>query len=182
MKRRTLLSAPAVAYAQYEESKGDVPWVPTPDEVIDLIMRVARATPRDTVLDLGSGDGRVLIYSALKFGTRGIGIEIEGHRVAEARAEAEKAGVSQKVRFVEQDFFKADVSKATIVFMYLFTAVMGKLKPKLLSELMPGTRVVAYQFNGMGDWMPSKVLRDFQHPIYYWEVPRLRPAKPRAAK
>jgi len=182
MTRRTLLAAPALAFGQYEESKGDVPWVPTPDEVIDAMMRVARATPRDTVLDLGSGDGRVLIYSALKFGTRGIGVEIEGHRVAEARAEAEKAGVSQKVRFVEQDFFKADVAEATIVFMYLFTAVMGKLKPKLLAELMPGTRVVAYQFNGMGDWKPSKVLRDFQHPIYYWEVPRLRPAKSRDTK
>lgn len=182
MKRRAFLGAPALAFAQYEESKGDVPWVPTPDEVIDAMMRVARATPRDTVLDLGSGDGRVLIYSALKFGTRGIGVEIEGHRVAEARAEADKAGVTEKVRFVEQDFFKADFSEATIVFMYLFTAVMGKLKPKLLAELKPGTRVVAYQFNGMGDWKPKRVIRSFHYPIYYWEVPRLQPARARATK
>ena len=176
MVRRTFLSLLAVsALAQYEESKGDVPWVPTPDEVMDTLFRMAGVTARDTVYDLGSGDGRVLIYAAKHFGARGVGIEIEGHRVLEARSAAKAAGVARRVRFVEQDLFKADIRPATVVFMYLYTAVMAKLKPKLLHDLKPGTRIVAYQFNGLGDWKPDRVDNTHSHPACLWTVPT-RPA------
>lgn len=165
----------SLAYGQYEESKGDVPWVPTPDEVMNTLFRMAKLTARDVVYDLGSGDGRVIIYAAKHFGARGVGVEIEGHRVQEARQAAETAGVAARVRFVEQDLFKADIREATVVFLYLYTAVMAKLKPKLLAELSPGTRVVAYQFNGMGDWRPQRINRRHDHPAYFWVVPT-RPA------
>lgn len=175
MNRRTfvpLLSA--TAFAQYEESKGDVPWVPTPDEVMDTMFRMAKLTARDIVYDLGSGDGRVLIYAARKFGARGVGIEIEAHRVKEAREAAQAAGVADRVRLIEQDLFKAEIGEATIVFLYLFTAVMTRLKPKLFAELKPGARVVAYQFNGMGDWKPVRVDRSHPYPAYLWVVPARR--------
>ena len=175
MKRRDLfplVSFPALA--QYEESKGDVPWVPTPDEVMETVFRMARVTAADTVYDLGSGDGRVVIYAARRFGARGVGIEIEGHRVAEAREAARQAGVSERVRFVEKDLFAAEIGEATVVFVYLYTAVMARLKPKLLAELKPGTRVVGYQFNGMGDWQPRRVDRRHAHPAYLWVVPTRR--------
>lgn len=172
MHRRVFLPLlSTAALAQYEESKGDVPWVPTPDEVMDTLFRMAKLTPRDVVYDLGSGDGRVVIYAAKKFGARGVGIEIEGHRVKEARAAARAAGVAGRVRFIEQDLFNADIRIATVVFLYLYTAVMKRLKPKLFAELKPGTRVVAYQFNGMGDWQPAQVDRSHHHPAYLWTVP-----------
>jgi SAM-dependent methyltransferase len=179
MNRRDLLLAlPLQALAmQYEESKGDVPWVPTPDEVIDAMLRLAGASARDTVIDLGSGDGRVLIYAAKKFGCRGVGVEIERHRVAEARQAAKQAKVERLVRFETGNFYHANVSRASIVFLYLFTAVMTRLKPKLLAELRPGTRVVAYQFNGMGDWKPERTITTFDYPIYLWTVPGTVPGR-----
>ncbi|MBL8238168.1 MAG: methyltransferase domain-containing protein [Bryobacterales bacterium] len=176
MNRRAFLPLlSSVALCQYEESKGDVPWVPTPDEVMDSMFRMAKLAPADTVYDLGSGDGRVVIYAAKKFGARGVGIEIERHRVEEARAAARKAGATGRVRFVEQDLFKANLRNATVVYLYLYTAVMAKLKPKILAECKPGTRVVAYQFNGMGDWQPAEVDRTHDYPAYLWIVPT-RPA------
>jgi len=176
MHRRNFLPLfPSLAFAQYEESKGDVPWVPTPDEVMDTMFGMATLTARDVVYDLGSGDGRVLIYAARKFGARGVGVEIEGHRVKEAREAARAAGVSKRVRFIERDLFKADIGEATVVFLYLFTAVMKRVKPKLFAELKPGTRVVAYQFNGFTDWKPASVDNTHPYPAYLWIVPT-RPA------
>ncbi|MBI2686185.1 MAG: class I SAM-dependent methyltransferase [Acidobacteria bacterium] len=172
MRRRSffpLLSVPVLA--QYEESKGDVPWVPTPDEVIDTMFRMAKVSAKDTVYDLGSGDGRVLIYGAKHFNARGVGIEIEAHRIKEAREAAIAARVNKKVRFIENDLFKASVKDASVVFLYLFTAVMARLKPKLLAELKPGTRIVAYQFNGFGDWKPAQVDNTHPYPAYLWVVP-----------
>lgn len=170
-RRAFLPFFPLAALAQYEESKGDVPWVPTPEEVMDTMFRMAGLTARDVVYDLGSGDGRVLIYAAKKFGARGVGIEIEGHRVKEASQAATAARLAHRVRFVEQDLFKAQIGDATVVFLYLFTAVMARLKPKLLAELKPGTRVVAYQFNGMGDWKPDRIDNSQHYPAYLWKVP-----------
>lgn len=175
MQRRALLPLIVTPlFAQYEESKGDVPWVPTPDEVMNTLFRMAAVTPRDTVYDLGSGDGRVLIYAAKHFGARGVGIEIEGHRVLEARAAAKRAGVARRVKFLEQDLFKADIRPATVVFMYLYTAVMTRLQPKLLADLSPGTRVVAYQFNGLRDWKPDRVDNTHSYPAYLWTIPNRR--------
>lgn len=175
MHRRAFLPLlSSLAFGQYEESKGDVPWVPTPDEVMDTMFRMAKLKSSDVVYDLGSGDGRVLIYAARKFGARGVGVEIEGHRVKEAREVTEKAGLNGRVRFVEQDLFKAEIGEATIVFLYLFTAVMTRLKPKLFAELKPGTRVVAYQFNGFQDWKPKRVNNSHPYPAYLWIVPNRR--------
>jgi SAM-dependent methyltransferase len=172
LSRRALfpLFAPA-AIAQYEESKGDVPWVPTPDEVMDTLFKMARLTAADLVYDLGSGDGRVLIYAAKRFGARGVGIEIEGHRVREARENARKAGVGRRVRFLEQDLFQGDFRRADVVFLYLFTAVMARLQPRILSQCKPGTRVVAYQFNGFQGWQPQQISRVHDYPAYLWVVP-----------
>ncbi|HEU0122750.1 MAG TPA: class I SAM-dependent methyltransferase [Bryobacteraceae bacterium] len=176
MDRRALFPLLALpALAQYEESKGEVPWVPSPNEVIDTLFRMAKVTAQDTVYDLGSGDGRVVIYAAKHFGARGVGIEIEGHRVAEARTAAIAAGVVNRVRFIEQDAAQASIAGASVVFLYMYTSFMAKLKPKLLAELRPGTRVVAYQFNGMGDWKPRRVNNRHAHPGYLWIVPT-RPA------
>ena len=175
MHRRAFLPLlSSLAFGQYEESKGDVPWVPTPDEVIDTMFRMAKLTARDVVYDLGSGDGRVLIYAARKFGALGVGVEIEGHRVKEAREAVEKASLNDRVRFIEQDLFKADIGEATVVFLYLFTAVMTRLQPKLLSELKPGTRVVVYQFNGFKHWKPKHVNNSHPYPAYLWIVPNRR--------
>lgn len=172
MHRRLFLQSvlAPVALAQYEESRGETPWVPSPDEVIETMLRLARVTRDDVVYDLGCGDGRIINMAAKKFGARGVGIDIEPERISEASEAARAAGVSDRVRFVEQDFHQADVSSATVVTLYLFTAVIAKLKPKLQAELKPGTRIVAYHFNGMGDWKPRKVVRKHRHPVYLWVV------------
>jgi SAM-dependent methyltransferase len=176
LPRRTLFPLlGSAAFAQYEESKGDVPWVPTPDEVMDTLFKMAKVTAADTVYDLGSGDGRVLVYAAKHFGARGVGIEIEGHRVLEARENARKAGVARRVRFVEQDLFQADFRRASVVFLYLYTAVMARLQPRILSQCKPGTRVVAYQFNGFQNWEATEISRVHDYPAYLWIVPS-RPA------
>jgi ribosomal protein L11 methylase PrmA len=170
MLRRTFLLSP-LALPQYEESRGETPWVPSPDEVIDTMLRAAKTGRRDVVYDLGCGDGRVVIMAARKFGAAAVGIDIEPERIREAESAARSAGVAEKVKFMEQDFHQSDVSQATVVALYLYTREMTKLKPKLLAQLKPGSRVVAYQFNGMGDWKPKKVIRKHLHPVYLWVVP-----------
>jgi len=175
LRRDFLLSSlPAPVLAQYEESRGETPWVPSPDEVIDTMLRLARVGQRDTVYDLGCGDGRIVIAAARDFGARAVGIDIEPERIAEANEAARKAAVSERVRFLEQDFHQADLSAATVVALYLYTREMTKLKPKLLAQLKPGARVVAYQFNGMGDWKPESVIRKHDYPVYLWTVPKRR--------
>ena len=168
MRRRTFLLSPR-ALPQYEESRGETPWVPSPDEVIDTMLRMARVGRRDVVYDLGCGDGRVVIAAA-RMGARAVGIDIEPVRISEANEAASKAGVAERVRFIEQDFHQADISSATVVALYLYTREMAKLKPKLLGQLKPGSRVVAYQFNGLGDWKPKKVSRKHHYPVYVWVV------------
>jgi SAM-dependent methyltransferase len=156
---------------QYEESRGETPWVPTPDDVIQTMLRMARVTRRDRVYDLGCGDGRILITAARQFGCRGVGIDIEPERIRESREGARAARVDRLLRFEEGDFHSTSVREATVVMVYLFTRVMAKLKPKLLAELRPGTRVVAYQFNGFGDWTPAQVDKRHDYPVYLWTVP-----------
>jgi ubiquinone/menaquinone biosynthesis C-methylase UbiE len=171
--RRAFLLSP-LGLPQYEESRGETPWVPSPDEVIDSMLRTARVGRRDIVYDLGCGDGRIVIAAARDFGARGVGIDIEPERIREANEAAKAAGVSARVRFIEQDFHQTDVAPATVVAIYLYTREMTKLKPKLLAQLKPGSRVVAYQFNGFGDWAPRKVIRKHHYPVYYWVVPERR--------
>ncbi|MEZ5352822.1 MAG: class I SAM-dependent methyltransferase [Bryobacteraceae bacterium] len=165
------LPGAAISGAQYEESRGEVPWVPTPEEVVETMLEMARVGPGDVVYDLGCGDGRIVIAAARKYGARGVGVDIEPERIREANEAARAAGVAGRVRFVEQDFFKTDVSEATVVALYLFSKINERLKPRLLRELKAGSRVVLYQFNGMGDWKPKRVIRKHHYPVYLFEVP-----------
>lgn len=175
MRRRDLIAfLPAALAAQYEESRGEAPWVPTPDAVIRTMLTMARVGPNDVVYDLGCGDGRVVIMAAKEFGARGVGVDIEPVRIQEANEGARAAGVAGRVRFIEQDLFQVDVTPATVVTLYLYTKMNARLKPTLLRDLRPGSRVVAYQFNGMGDWKPNRVVKKHTYPVYLWVIPEKR--------
>lgn len=147
----------------------DVPFVPTPEAVVDKMLELAKVGPNDVVYDLGSGDGRIVIAAAKK-GARAVGIDIDPERIREARANARKAGVEKRVEFRQGDLFQADLGGATVVTLYLLTSVNRKLKPKLLSELKPGTRVVSHAFD-MGDWKPVSEQQVGSSTVYYWIVP-----------
>jgi ubiquinone/menaquinone biosynthesis C-methylase UbiE len=148
----------------------DVPFVPTPEKVVDRMLEIAKVGPNDVVYDLGSGDGRIVIAAAKKHGARGVGIDIDPERIKEARANARSAGVSDRVEFREADLFKTDLSEATVVTLYLLSSVNLQLRPKLLSELKPGTRIVSHAFD-MGDWKPLKTEKVGSSSVYYWVVP-----------
>jgi SAM-dependent methyltransferase len=173
MLRRDLIGLiPVALAAQYEESRGEAPWAPTPDGVIHTMLRLAHVGPSDIVYDLGCGDGRIVIMAAQKYGARGVGVDIEPVRIEEANEAAHKAGVADRVKFIEGDLFQVDVAPASVVTLYLFTKMIERLKPALLRDLRSGSRVVSYQFNGMGDWKPKRVVRKHTYPVYYWEVPQ----------
>jgi ubiquinone/menaquinone biosynthesis C-methylase UbiE len=148
----------------------DVPFVPSPERVVAKMLEVAKVGPKDVVYDLGSGDGRIVIAAAKK-GARGVGIDIDPDRIREARENARRAGVTKRVEFREGDLFKADFSDATVVTLYLLSGVNLKLRPKLLAELKPGTRVVSHGFD-MGDWKPTATHTVGTSTVYYWVVPR----------
>jgi Methyltransferase domain len=156
--------------AQPQERPADVPYVPTPQSVVDTMLKVAKVGKNDVLYDLGSGDGRIVVTAAQKFGTQGVGIDIDPERIAEANQNAQKAGVSDRVKFVQQDLFNTDLSKATVVTLYLLPDVNLKLRPKLFKELKPGTRIVSHAFD-MGDWKPQQTLNVDGKTIYYWVVP-----------
>ena len=148
----------------------DIFFIPTPDDVITAMLKVARVNKRDVVYDLGCGDGRILIAAAKRFGARGVGIDIDPVRIAEANANAKRAGVSHLVRFETQDLFDTDLREATVVTLYLVTSVNLRLRPKLRAELAPGTRVVSHAF-GMGDWEPEQTLDVAGRKVFYWTIP-----------
>ena len=147
----------------------DVPFVPTPEAVVDKMLEVAAVGPNDVVYDLGSGDGRIVIAAAKK-GARAVGIDIDPERIREARQNARRAGVDRRVEFRQGDLFKADIGEATVVTLYLLTGVNRQLRPKLLAELKPGTRVVSHAFD-MGDWKPVSEQRVGSSTVYYWVIP-----------
>jgi predicted O-methyltransferase YrrM len=173
----TAQSPPAGSQTQTPRAP-DVPYVPTNEKVLDAMLAMARVTKQDVLYDLGSGDGRIPITAARRFGTRGVGIEIDPQRVREANENARAARVAHLVRFVEGDIFEADLREATVVTLYLLPEVNLKLRPKLLSELRPGTRIVSHNYD-MGDWKPlrQQTIRvdNTDHVVYGWVVP------PRAA-
>lgn len=136
----------------------DVPYVPTTEPAVEEMLKLARVTKNDVVYDLGCGDGRIVIAAAKNYGARGVGIDINPERIAEAKANAKKAGVEHLVKFIEQDLFEADFREATVVTLFLLTEVNLRLKPRLLEQLKPGTRVVSNTFE-MGDWKPEKEAR-----------------------
>ncbi|NDJ25852.1 methyltransferase domain-containing protein [Nostoc sp. B(2019)] len=160
---------------QPQERPGDVPYVPTPQPVVDAMLKVAKVGKNDVLYDLGSGDGRIVVTAAQKYGTRGTGIDINPERIQEANENAKQAGVTDRVRFVQQDLFNTDFSDATVVTLYLLPDVNLKLRPKLLKELKPGTRIVSHAFD-MGDWKPQQTLNVEGKTIYYWVVPEKVPA------
>jgi 2-polyprenyl-3-methyl-5-hydroxy-6-metoxy-1,4-benzoquinol methylase len=149
----------------------DVPYVPTPTAVVNAMLSLGNVKKNDVLYDLGSGDGRIAITAAQKFGTRGTGIDIDPQRIQEANQNAQKAGVTNLVQFRQQDLFQTDFSKATVVTLYLLPEINLKLRPRLLSQLKPGTRIVSHAFD-MGDWKPQKVLQVEGENIYYWTVPQ----------
>jgi Methyltransferase domain len=157
-----------------QERPADVPYVPTPQSVVDAMLKVAKVGKNDVLYDLGSGDGRIVVTAAQKFGTQGVGIDIDPQRIAEANQNAQKAGVSDRVKFVQQDLFNTDLSKATVVTLYLLPDINLKLRPKLFKELKPGTRIVSHAFD-MGDWKPQQTLNVDGKTIYYWVVPEKIP-------
>ncbi|AFZ34265.1 Methyltransferase type 11 [Stanieria cyanosphaera PCC 7437] len=152
----------------------DVPYVPTPENVVNQMLELANVSGDDVLYDLGSGDGRIPITAAQKYGTRGTGVEINPELVQRSRENAEAAGVDDQVEFLQQDLFQTDLSDATVVTLYLLPDVNLELRSKLLRELQPGTRVVSHDFD-MGEWQPEQVIRvqsgARQHTIYYWVVP-----------
>jgi trans-aconitate methyltransferase len=155
------------------EKEPEVPYVPTHERIVAEMLKVAKVGKSDVLYDLGSGDGRIVITAAKKFGTRGVGVDIDPVRVKEARENAAKAGVTDRVKFLQQDLFETDIREATVVTLYLLPEVNLRLRPKLLSELKPGTRVVSHNYD-MGDWTPLKTLQvrvPEDHTIYYWVVP-----------
>lgn len=150
--------------------KLDVPYVPTPHEVVSAMLSVAGITKDDVLYDLGSGDGRIVVTAAQKYGTRGTGVDLNPERIKESNENARKAGVTDKVRFLQKSLFDVDLSDASVVTLYLLPAVNLELRPKLFEELKPGTRVVSHDFD-MGDWKPDQKLDVEGHTVYYWVVP-----------
>ncbi|MDX2229583.1 MAG: class I SAM-dependent methyltransferase [Leptolyngbyaceae cyanobacterium bins.349] len=153
----------------------DVVYVPTPQEAVDEMLRLAKVQSTDRVYDLGSGDGRIVITAAKQYGARGTGIDIDPERIKEANANAQKAGVTNLVDFRQEDLFKSDFKDATVVTLYLLPRLNVQLRPKLLRELKPGTRIVSHQFD-MGEWKPEKVVKVGDRTIYYWTIPENPPA------
>ena len=148
----------------------DVKFVPSPDSVVDAMLKLARVTAADVVYDLGSGDGRIPITAAKEYGARGVGIEIDPVRIREANDNLKKAGVGDRVRFVQQDLFEADIREATVVTLFLLTRLNQQLMPKLKRELRPGTRVVSHQFR-MDDTWPPEASEDVNGlMIYLWTI------------
>ena len=135
-------------------AQSSVPYVPTPQEVVERMLDMGKVGPRDYLIDLGSGDGRIVVTAAKKFGTRGYGVDLNPQRIKEANENARTAGVTEKVAFYERDLFETDLTQATVVTMYLLPNVNLMLRPKLL-ELKPGTRIVSHDFS-MNDWMPDE--------------------------
>lgn len=157
------------------ENVPEVPYVPTKELVVDKMLEMADVKGTDVLWDLGSGDGRIPITAAKRFGTRGVGVDIDPQRVKEANENARKNNVTDKVRFIEEDLFNVDFSEATVVTLYLLPEVNLRLRPKLLESLKPGTRIVSHNYD-MGNWQPEKVevvktADQDDHIVYFWRVP-----------
>ena len=167
-------TTPKVAGVEIVDQPLDVPYVPTPDEVVARMLVMAGVNNKDFLYDLGSGDGRIVITAAKQYGARGIGYDLNPKRIEESNDNARKAGVTNKVRFVKQDLFEADLTGATVVTLYLLPDVNLKLRPKLLKDLRPGTRIVSHNYD-MGDWKAEAyeeiTVKGTKHYVYRWTVP-----------
>lgn len=151
--------------------KLDVWYVPTPHAVVDRMLDEAKVRPTDVVYDLGCGDGRMVIAAAKKYGTHGVGVDLDPARIREARANAKAAGVEELVTFRVEDMFETDLREATIVLLYLLPELNRRLKPKLFAELRPGARVVSHDFDMGKDWPPDRSIKLGSDGIYMWVMP-----------
>ena len=162
------------AMGQAQSRALDVEYVPTPPEVVAEMLRLVDVTKNDVVYDLGCGDGRVVITAAQQYGARGVGVDIDPARIKESRENARKAGVDKRVTFVEQNLFETDFREATVVTLYLLPRLNLQLRPKLLTDLKPGTRVVSHDFD-MDDWQPDQAVTvpgtTYDHKVFYWVIP-----------
>ncbi len=164
-----LVPSPHAVHAQDLESKKIVPFVPSPQEVVDKMIELAGVKKDDVVYDLGSGDGRIVIAAAKK-GAKAVGFEIDPELLMTSRENIRKAGAEDRAEIRNQDILTVDLSDASVVTMYLLPEVNLKLKPRLLSQLKPGSRVVSHSFD-MGDWKPDKTARVNGRTIYLWTIP-----------
>jgi len=176
IRRRTLLASalllpPLIAQTQRKPKRQpDIHWEPSGDAVVTAMLKLANVRKGDVVYDLGCGDGRIPIAAVREFGARGVGIDIDPQRIDESNANAKKAGVTNMVTFREEDLFEANISDATVVTLFLWPSVNLKLRPKLLRELKPGTRVVSHSHD-MGDWAPDKREVVEGARIFLWTIP-----------
>jgi len=164
-------AAPAVRAQTQSRVEPDVIYVPTPQAAVDAMLDVAQVKASDIVYDLGSGDGRIVITAAKKYGARGVGIEIDPALVKKANDNAAAAGVANRVRFLTQDLFTSDISEATVVTLYLLQSINERLRPKLIRELKPGTRIVSHVFNMGPEWPPEKTIEVDRSRIFFWTIP-----------
>ena len=159
------------------EQKKDVPYVPTPPEVVEAMIALAGVKKGDVVYDLGCGDGRIVIAAVRISGVRGVCVDIDPERIDESRQNARLAGVAGRIRFVQADLFKVPFRDATVVMMYLLPDVNLRLRPRLRAELRPGTRLVSHAFS-MGDWPPARQIEVGEPPagvpVYLWVIPSRR--------
>jgi len=170
-----LITAPAAA-----QDFGDTPYVQTPQNVVDRMLEVARVGPGDYVIDLGSGDGRMVITAAMRYGARGFGVDLDRRLVALANQLAARSGVADRAVFYERDLYDTDLTAASVVTIYLLPEVNLMVRPKLLATLKPGTRIVSHDYN-MGEWPPDQQMvldapdkpvgRDMKSKVFFWVVP-----------
>ena len=159
------------AFSQAEPARRpDVPYVPTPQPVVDKMLDLAKVKKGDVLYDLGCGDGRIVITAARERGARGVGIDLNPQRISEAEANAKEAGVTDKVKFMEGDLFKANFAEATVVTLYLLPDVNQRLRPQLWKQLKVGTRVVSHDFDMGAEWPPEKIEKVGNKTLYYWTI------------
>ena len=174
-----LLALPGAAWPQ-ETARArapDVIYVPTPQDVVDEMLKLGGVHKGDVLYDLGSGDGRIAVTAAKRFGIRAVGVDIDPERIREATENARKAGVSHLATFRNEDLFSTDFRDATVVTLYLLPDLNLKLRPRLLAELRPGTRIVSHQFD-MAEWKPDKQLHLDGRTLYLWRVPARKAGQP----
>ena len=160
---------PAGAQRSAPARQPDVVFIPTPPDVVEAMLKLAKVTSNDVVYDLGSGDGRIVIAAAKTYGARGVGIDIDPERIREANANAQASGVADKVMFRNEDLFDADISPATVVTLYLLPSVNARLAPKLMKDLKPGTRIVSHAFD-LGAWRPEQKLLVNGRMVFFWTI------------
>jgi SAM-dependent methyltransferase len=179
ISRRSFIAAaslvPVASMAQSGAQKErepdlDAPYVPTPQDVVDRMLELAKVTAEDYVMDLGCGDGRILVTAAAKFGARGFGVDIDPKRIKEAKANAVAAGVADKIDFGIEDLFHTPIGKASVLALYLFPHINELLAPRMLKEMKPGSRIVTHGF-GIGKWRPDMNDMVAMRPIHFYVVP-----------